>query len=189
MKCFRSRLIIYRSCIRTPFYATEVVDLLTEGIWIFGGIREGRMFRTSVDVGDKTRGECRWRLFRVSGGETRRDRAVVVVMVAVVGAEGDDAPLRWWVRDVSSFQRRGTLTSGLTNPGERISPMTDPAFCRRWYRRVVPSSGLFLACLVSSFDPARAIKRNQDATNNHEKLSTGYFRDRSPSFYNRFIDW
>ncbi|KYM91148.1 hypothetical protein ALC53_01560 [Atta colombica] len=38
--------------------------------------------------------------------------------------------LQWWVRDVSSFQRRGTLTSGLTNPGERISPMTDPAFCR-----------------------------------------------------------
>ncbi|KYN07309.1 Paired box protein Pax-6 [Cyphomyrmex costatus] len=39
----------------------------------------------------------------------------------------DNIPsLRWWVRDVSSFQRRGTLTSGLTNPGERISPMTDP---------------------------------------------------------------
>lgn len=54
--------------------------------------RGDRMFWTSdVDVGDKTRGECRWRLFRVSGGETRRDRAVVVVMVAVVGAEGDDA--------------------------------------------------------------------------------------------------
>lgn len=46
----------------------------------------------------------------------------------LVAAEGDDAPLRWWVRDVSPFQRRGTLTSGLTNPGERVSPMTDPAF-------------------------------------------------------------
>ncbi|EFN69648.1 hypothetical protein EAG_11985 [Camponotus floridanus] len=34
--------------------------------------------------------------------------------------------LRWWVRDVSSFQCRGTLTPGLTNPRERISPMTDP---------------------------------------------------------------
>lgn len=136
MKCLRSRLVIYRSSIRIPPSRSPHHRLLICWRKTFESskVREGRMFRTSVDVGDKTRGECRWRLFRVSGGETRRDRAVVVVMVAVVGAEGDDAPLRWWVRDVSSFQRCGTLTSGLTNPGERISPMTDPAFCR-WYRR------------------------------------------------------
>lgn len=134
MKCLWSRLVIYRSTIRIPFHATWRLLICWRKVFESSEVREGRMFRTSVDVGDKTRGECQWRLFRVSDGETRRDRAVVVVMVVVVGAEGDDAPLRWWVRDVSSFQRRGTLTSGLTNPGERISSMTDPAFCR-WYRR------------------------------------------------------
>lgn len=77
-------------------------------------------------------------------------------------------PLRWWVRDVSSFQRRGTLTSGLTNPGERISPMTDPAFSR-WYRRRPVFS-----CLVPPFNPARTIKY-QDAMDNHEKLAIGCF--------------
>lgn len=40
--------------------------------------------------------------------------------------EGDDTALRSWVRDVSSFQRCGTVTSGLTNHGERKSPMADP---------------------------------------------------------------
>jgi len=170
MKCFWSSsstdylfypFLYHGGCWRKAFESLEV--------------REGRMFRTSVDVGDKTRGECRWRLFRVSGGETRRDRAVVMVMVAVVGAEGDDAPLRWWVRDVSSFQRRGTLTSGLTNPGERISPMTDPAFCR-WYRR---HSVYFsrVSCLL-----IRCVQYNQDATNSHEKLST-------ETVHSRFIDW
>lgn len=164
---------MYRSSIRTPSprFMSRRLLICWRKAFESSEVREGRMFRTSVDVGDKTRGECRWRLFRVSGGETRRDRAVVVVMVAVVGAEGDDAPLRWWVRDVSSFQRRGTLTSGLTNPGERISPMTDPGILSL----VPPSSGLFLACLVPPFDPARAIKRNQDTTDNHEKLSTGCF--------------
>lgn len=60
---------------------------------------------------------------------TRSCGSVVVGLatVAVEGrAEGDDASLRWWVRDVSSFQRCGTLTPGLTNPGERVSSMTDP---------------------------------------------------------------
>lgn len=118
--------------------------------------RGDRMFWTlDVDVGDKTRGECRWRLFRVSGGETRRDRAVVVVIVAVVGAEGDDTLsllLRWWVRNVSSFQCRGTLTPGLTNPRERISPMTDPVFCHRYS----PAS----AFLVLPSNLTRVIKRD-----------------------------
>lgn len=54
---------------------------------------------------------------------------------------------------------------------------------------VPPSSDLFLVCLVPPFDPARAIKRNQDATDNHEKLFTGCFGTVRPydKFY-RLVD-
>lgn len=147
-------------------------------------VREGRMFRTPVDVGDKTRGECQWRLFRVSGGETRRDRAVVVVLVAVVGAEGDDAPAPVvgprcqlvstpWYPDIGSNKPRGTNIS----------------YDRSGILSLVPPSSGFLVCLVPPFDPARAIKYNQDAMENHEKLSIGCFGITHLCFDKRFIDW
>lgn len=147
-------LVIYRSSILSPSISRRLLICWRKAFESLE-IREGRMFRTSVDVGDKTRGECRWRLFRVSGGETRRDRAVVVVIVAVArrGRRGGwrSAPVVGprcqlvstpWYPDIGSNKPRGTNISY-----DRSGILS----------LVPPSSGLFLSCLVVPFDPMRAI--------------------------------
>jgi len=112
----------------------------SQGVSDIGGCREG---------GERAAGDVS---FASAVEATQRDRAVVV---AVVGAEGDDAPLWWRVRDVSSFQRRGTLTRALTNPGERVSPMSDPAArCRP--RRSARRRPISCVSRPDPKDPARA---------------------------------
>lgn len=119
--------------------------------------RESRVFRTSVDVGDKTRGECRWRLFRVSGGDDttrscscggRRGRRGGWRSAPVVGPRCQPVSTPWNL-DTGSNKPRGTSIS-------YIWPI------RRTVAGTVRRHVRFLVCLVPPSNPARAIKHSQD---------------------------
>lgn len=100
-------------------YIREVVNLLMKAIWIFGGTRR----QDVLDIGGcRRQDEGRVAVTSLSCQRRRDTTRSCGCAVAVVSAEGDDASLRWWVRDVSSFQSRGTLTPGSSKPwGTSIS--------------------------------------------------------------------
>ena len=59
--------------------------------------------------------------------------------------------LRSWVRDVSSLQRYGTLTPGLTNLGERKSPMANHRTLRVILGHAIPPLLLYTIYCIQSF--------------------------------------
>lgn len=151
MKCnavFRSRLVTYRSSIRIPL--TEIVNLLTEGIWIFGGT-----WRQDVsDIGGCWRQDEGWMPLTSLSRQRRRD----TTRSCGCGGDGSRRGRRGGWRSAPVVGPRCQLVSTPWYPdiGSNKPRGTNISYDRSGILSLVlPSSGLFLVYLVSPFDLAR----------------------------------